>query len=165
MQIIIRPYRQADYLHLIKAIEDFQDYLIAIDQLHRLRRGPKYGRSYTKRFINSIKNKDGKMFVAFKEKQLIGFIGGIIENQTKEDLLGCIPSKDGRILELFVSPAFRAKGIGKMLMSKMENYFNKKLCTTIRLELLASNNPVHDFYKSMNYTDRTINMIKILKDQ
>jgi ribosomal protein S18 acetylase RimI-like enzyme len=146
-------------------MEDFQDYLIAIDPLQRLRRLPKYGQSYTKRFINSVKNKEGKVFVAFKEKQLIGFIGGVIEKQTKIDLLGCVPSKDGRILELFVSPAFRSKGIGKMLMSKMEDYFNKKQCTTIRLELLASNNLVHDFYKSMNYTDRTINMIKILKDQ
>jgi GNAT superfamily N-acetyltransferase len=158
----IRTYRQSDFLSLVKAMEDFQDYLVGIDTLQRLRRLPKYGQSYTKRFVKSIKIKQGKIFVAINDKQIVGFIGGIIERQMSADLLECITSGDGRILELFVSDTFRTKGIGKMLMDKMEDYFKKKHCTTIRVEVLACNNFAHDFYKKVSYSDRTIDMIKIL---
>ena len=34
--------------------------------------------------------------------QIVGFVVDIIHRQSKEDLLECIPSTDGRIRELFV---------------------------------------------------------------
>jgi len=90
-------------------------------------------------------------------------IARFIEKQTKESLLECVPTKAGRVDDLFVYPEYRSKNIGRLLMNKIEDYFKSKNCDVIKLNVFAPNIRAHEFYKKLNYQDRLIGMLKIIK--
>ena len=93
----------------------------------------------------------------------MGCIAGNIEQQSKDNLLECIPTKSGRILELFVSDSYRGLELGKKLMQKMEDYFQKNKCDVVRIEVFVPNKNTHHFYQNLDYSDRVVDMIKKLK--
>ncbi len=49
--------------------------------------------------------------------------------QTREELLELVPYKRGVVLELVVENGYRGKGIGTLLMEKIESYFKQKGCS------------------------------------
>ncbi len=161
--IMIRNYEEKDKETLVSFMDKLQDYIISIDPLHRLRRGKDYGGAYTARLLSRIKLEKGIIFFAEENKLPIGVIVGIIEKQKKEDLLGCIPTKTGRIQELFVEQQYRSKGVGKLLMETLEDYFKKKKCTIIKVEIFAPNNKAHQFYGHYGFENRIVDMIKVIE--
>jgi len=101
--------------------------------------------------------------LAFDQDKIIGCIAGIIDKQSKDGRLECVPTKSGRILELFIFEDYRGLDLGKKLMETIENYFKKHNCNIIRVEVFTPNENAHYFYKKLNYFDRVSDMIKILK--
>jgi len=75
-----------------------------------------YGISYTRRLLTEIDKNEGIAYFAEHEDRNIGFVASMIHGQSKEDLLECLPSTDGRILELFVDPQHRRQNVGTVLM-------------------------------------------------
>ncbi len=163
MVITIREYEEKDREKLFSFMDKLQDYLISIDPLHRLRRAKNYGRLYTDRLLNKITKEEGIIFFAEENTLLIGVIVGIIEKQKKENLLECIPTKTGRIQELFVDQQYRSKGVGKLLMKHLEDYFKRKKCTILKVEVFAPNKRAHKFYGNYGFEDRVVDMIKVLE--
>lgn len=94
---------------------------------------------------------------------MVGCIAGIIEKQSKKDLLECAPTKAGKILELYVAESYRNHGIGKMLMKKIEAYFRKKKCDLVRVDVFSPNKAAFIFYVGLHYQERMRDMIKLLK--
>ena len=86
-----------------------------------------------------------------------------IETQSKNNLFECVPTKSGRILELFILDSYRGLRLGKKLMQQMENYFKKNNCDIVRVEVFVPNKNAHNFYEKLDYSDRVIDMIKLLK--
>jgi len=74
------------------------------------------GKCYTRRLLTEIDKNEGIAYVAEHEDRIIGFVADIIHRQSKENLLECTPSTDGRILELFVDPQHRRQNVGTVLM-------------------------------------------------
>jgi len=106
---------------------------------------------------------DGSAYVATThENQIIGFIAGLIKRQSTDDLLECIPSKDGVILELFVKKKFRRRNVGTMPMAKIEDCFKEEGCTISRVEAFEPNIKAHNLYSKLGYADRIVDMIKKL---
>jgi GNAT superfamily N-acetyltransferase len=66
----------------------------------------------------TIKKYGGTIFLAYDDKKVIGCIAGIMEKQSKNNLLECIPTRSGRILELFVVKDYRRHGIGPQFLQK-----------------------------------------------
>ncbi len=163
MVITIREYEEKDKEKLVSFMDELQDHLIIIDPLRRLRRLPKYGLKYTLKLLHKIGSEQGIIFFAEENKLPIGVIVGLIERQKKEDLLGCIPTKMGRIQELFVGQQYRSKGVGKLLMETLEDYFKKKKCTIIKVEIFAPNNKAHQFYGHYGFENRIVDMIKVIE--
>lgn len=163
MEIKIREYKNSDFNELLKANENLIDHMIKLDKLKRIRRLPSYGKSYTKNLLLKVKKNDGIIFVAEYNKKFIGFIAGFIEKQSKEELLECIPTKIGKVEDLFVYSEYRSKNLGKILMKNIESYFKKKKCDVIRLHVFALNSRAHEFYKRLLYHDRQISMLKRIK--
>ncbi len=145
-------------------MNQLQDYLIAIDLLHRMRRGKNYGERYTTRLLVKTTKEQGVILFAEENNVPIGVIVGVIEKQKKDNLLECIPTKSGRIQELFVDSRYRSKGIGKLLMKTLEDYFLKKKCTIIKVEVFSPNLKAHLFYDHHGFQDRVVDMIKVLRD-
>jgi len=162
VKVNIRKYRSSDRPSIVKCMEDFGNYLAAIDELKRTRLMPQYGEYFTQKLLENIHRNKGLIYVAEHEGRIVGFIGGIILRQSKADLLECIPSRDGRIIELFVDAQYRGQNIGTMLMEKMEDYFRKAECDLIKVEVFAPNVDAYRFYRKLGYSDRMFDLIKEL---
>ena len=160
MKIQIRRYRNSDFEELVRCVEELQDFIVNIDSLKRCLRLPAYGKKYVSLLIKKVHRSSGIILLAEYKQEVIGCVVGIIEKQTKDNLLECVPTKAGRILELFVSPNYRSRGIGKLLINKLEHYFNKSKCDVVRVKVFQPNKIAHNFYYKLNYHDRVIDMIK-----
>lgn len=158
--IKIREYKESDKQAIIKLVEELQDFLIKIDPLKRLRRLPEYGVQYINRLLIKVSDSGGIIYLSEIDGNICGFIAGIIEMQKSVDLLECIPSLSGRILELIVSEKFRRQNIGTALMNKMENYLKNRGCDIVRVEVFQPNAQARNFYENIGYHDRVIDMIK-----
>lgn len=162
VEVKIRKYKSSDKACFVRFMEESQDYLSSIDSMKRTRRMPEYGESYTQRVLETIRKNNGVIYVAESEGRLIGLIAGIVARQSKEDLLECIPSKDGIILELFVDAQHRRQKVGTILMQRMEDYFRQNGCDASRVEVFEPNARAHNLYRKFGYTDRVIYLIKKL---
>ena len=158
--ITIETYKPKDKETLFVLIEELQDYLVQIDPLKRLHRLPGYSKKYIENLLNKIEKQKGVIFLAMDENIPLGFIAGVVEKQDKDELLGCVASKPGRILELIVSAMYRGKNVGSVLMKRIEEYFHEQECDVLLVEVFEPNNLAHNFYKKLGYTDRSIDMIK-----
>lgn len=158
--ISIKQFESKDKETLFSLIEELQDYLVQIDPLKRLRRLSGYGEKYANKLFAKIKKGNGIIFIAYVENIPLGFIAGVVEKQDDVDLMECIPTKSGRVLELIVSKKQRGKNIGSLLMEKIEEYFQQQGCDVARVEVFEPNNLASQFYKKLGYNGRVIDMIK-----
>ena len=163
MVITIRKYDEKDREKLVFFMNQLQDYLIAIDPLHRMRRGKNYGEIYTTGLLEKTTKEQGVILFAEENNQPIGVIVGVIEIQEKDNLLECIPTKTGRIQDVYVDEKYRSKGVGKLLMKKLEDYFKKKKCSILKVEVFAPNK-ASSFYPQLGFENRVVDMIKVLKE-
>lgn len=162
MSIQIRPYKSTDSEQVEILFNNFQDYLVALDPLHRLTRSKDYEKKYLPNLLRRLKKESGKLFVAVMDKEIIGLVACIIEPLSANDRMGLVPTKSGRVIELYVEKEYRGTGLGKQLMEFVENYLKKQKCDSICLEVFGPNISAHKFYKQMGYTDRDYEMIKLL---
>ena len=179
-----KTYQKKDFKSLVNCMEELQDHLIQVDNLKRLRRLKAYGKFYTQNLIKKIQKQKGIIILAYKEinekanraqkekeekqkkdteKIILGCVAVVVEKQSKTDLLECVPTRPGRILELLVAKNARNQGVGKALMKKAESYLKQKKCDVIRVEVFKPNTQAHEFYKKLSYQDRTIDMLKQIK--
>lgn len=141
-------------------MENLQDFIVSIDPLKRNRRLREYGKYYTNNLLKKVSKQNGIIILAYEQDRVIGCIVGVIEEQSKDDVLGCIPTKAGRVLELFVSEEYRHCGVGSKLMKKVGDYFKHKKCDITRIEVFEPNKSAYNFYKKLGYSDRIIDLIK-----
>lgn len=162
--IQIRGYKTSDLKELERMFNEQQDYIVEVDDIGRNRRDEGFGEHFAKETIEETKGDKGVIYMAEDEKgQVIGFSAGVINLPNDEDLLGGNdPRSWGRVTELFVNEKFRGKGVGRLLMEKLEDYFKKRDCGFIRVEVFEPNKNAHGFYKKLGFSDRNIDMLKLL---
>ena len=160
--MVIRGYKTEDKEALISAQYRFQGYLTEIDDLKLLRCNPGYGEVYTEDMLKKIKERGGKVFVAEDNENIIGFVAGVMDEQSELDKLGHKTMKYGDVLDLFVEEEFRGTGIGKELMAQMENYFRSQNCKAVMIGVFGPNEKAHKFYEQLGYTDRDYRVQRML---
>lgn len=160
--IKINQYKKEYKEDVIKLFNDFQDYLISLDPLKRLRRMPNYGENVLSETIKETQEKDGIFYVVLYNEIIIGLCAGIVIKQTDEDLLSWYPTAMGRVTELYIDSNYRGNGFGTLLMNKLEKYFKQKHCKYVWVEVFTPNTRAHDLYKKLAYEDRNIDLIKKL---
>jgi len=150
-----------------KYIEDVKDLLVELeeyilsvdkdelDQLH-----PDYREKMAILDLDEVNEYDGKCYLAIENGKAIGLIMGIIPTYDEYDYLDYKCPKLGEITELIVTKKVRSKGVGKLLMSKMEEYFKSKNCEYINVDVFAYNELGINFYKKDGYHSRMQIMIK-----
>jgi ribosomal-protein-alanine N-acetyltransferase len=84
-------------------------------------------------------------FVAVCDGIIAGFIIGAPEN-TGENIYG-------HICNFGVSPVYRHRGIGRLLLKRIEHQFMLELATAVQLEVRASNTNAQKFYRRLGYRD------------
>jgi len=84
-------------------------------------------------------------FVAVIDGAIVGFVVGALED-TGENIYG-------HICNIAVSPPYRHRGIGGLIVSRVENQFALELATGVQLEVRVSNKTAQRFYKKRGYRE------------
>ncbi|TAK57777.1 GNAT family N-acetyltransferase, partial [Patescibacteria group bacterium] len=138
----------------------FAKYIVETDPLQWQICTTGYGEVYTETLLQAIADKDGKIYFAEVDNAAVGCIAGHLQSQSSGGTLEVVPSKPAWIRELYIIPAYRGKGIGSLLMSKLEEYFKTKGCDIVQVGVFAPNTETREFYSTKGYVDREITMLK-----
>ena len=98
--------------------------------------------------------------MAIKDNKVVGLIMGCIFPYEEYDYLDYKCPRRGEITELIVNKKARSKGIGNLLMNKIEEYFKEKDCEYIFVEVFGYNDNAFKFYSKDGYHTRMNTMIK-----
>lgn len=152
-----------------KYIEDVKDllveleeYIISIDQDNLDQIHPEYRDKKAIIDLEEVKNNNGKCFLAIDNNTVVGLIMGIIRKYDEYDYLDYICPKEGIITELIVSKNIRSKGIGQLLIKKLEDYFKSIDCEYVLTDIFGYNDNAVKFYYKQGYYPRMITGIKKL---
>ncbi|HUD07568.1 MAG TPA: GNAT family N-acetyltransferase [Candidatus Saccharimonadales bacterium] len=164
--MIIRNYQEADFADLVRLMDEFNDYIVSVDTSGVVKSytSPADCETYTIQTIKDANERNGFIYVAEENGNIIGFVQGIIDNNDKDILyvLTHIPFADGWIGELYVKPEFRGQGIGKQLVAKANCYFKGKGCKYVRVYVLNDNVNTVNIYKKLGFKIRDLEMLSEL---
>jgi len=142
---------------------ELEEYIVSIDKDNLDIVHPEYREKMALVDLKNIKENEGICYLAIDNNQVVGLIMGCIFPYDEYDYLDYKCPKRGEITELIVTKKVRSKGIGKLLMDKMEAYFKQKGCEYILVDVFSYNDNAIDFYQKDNYHPRMQHMIKKIK--
>ncbi|MFA5308842.1 MAG: GNAT family N-acetyltransferase [Dehalococcoidales bacterium] len=162
MEITIRAYRPADRPALVRLLETLQDYQAGRDPQRRLRRLPEYGELYTAETLEKVKKSGGIIYLAEAGGEVLGCIVGLVQEATPVMRAAIDWTRAGYIDDLVVKDGWRDKGVGSLLLAKLEDFFRAQGCQAAGMDVLIANAGAHDFYARRGYTERLTYMTRSL---
>ena len=149
------------YLNDVKELlVELEEYIISIDKDNLDILHPEYKEKMALLDLEEINNYNGKCYLALEDNNVLGLIMGCIPEYNEYDYLDYKCPKCGEITELIVTNKTRSKGIGQLLIDKMEEYFKSVNCEYIIVDVFAYNEIGISFYNKNNYHPRMKTMIK-----
>lgn len=149
------------YLENVKdLLVELEEYIISIDKDNLDRLHQNYRDKMAILDLEEVNKNNGKCYLALDNDKVIGLIMGCIPPYDEYDYLDYKCPKRGEITELIVTDKVRSKGIGQMLMSKIEEYFKEVGCEYILVDVFAYNDSGINFYNKKGYHNRMHTMIK-----
>lgn len=149
------------YLEDVKdLLVELEEYIVSIDKDNLDQVHPEYRDKMAILDLEEVKNNNGKCYLAIDNAKVVGLIMGCIPKYDEYDYLDYKCHKRGEITELIVTSKIRSKGIGNMLISKMEEYFKSAGCEYILVDVFAYNNIGINFYNKCGYHSRMYTNIK-----
>ncbi|HEU5314755.1 MAG TPA: hypothetical protein VFX49_01500 [Chloroflexota bacterium] len=114
MTLRVRRYRAADRPALEALFDEFQDELVAMDDLGRIWRPPDFGAAAAKQCLREVRGQDGEVVVAEEAGWPVGFAAGVVATLAPaDDLSAPREERYGRVTELYVRPPARWRGIAR----------------------------------------------------
>ena len=151
------------YLEDIKdLLVELEEYILTIDKDNLDRLHPDYRDKMAIIDLQKVKENNGKCYLAIENDKAVGVIMGIVGTYDKYDYLDYKCPKRGEIIELIISKNVRSKGIGSLLMQKIEGYFQSINCEYVIIDVFAYNELAINFYKNKGYHTRGLIEIKKL---
>jgi len=132
---------------------DFEAIFLLLQQLWEYKKLNKAG--VKKVFLASIKEKNHKAFVAMSTGRVAGYAGTSIHNNLWQAGQIC------HLSELVVDETVRGKGIGSLLLKKVEAYARKLKCRGIDLESAMRRKQTHKFYNDRKYETKALFFTKL----
>lgn len=141
---------------------ELQEYIVAMDPYHFNIMKDDYQEQIFIDDMNEVNDNDGKVYLAISDDSVIGLIMGVIR---KPEICFDYESLDnmGEVTELIVTKNTRSKGVGDMLLKRMEEYFKECGCRTISIDVFGYNDVAKSFYSKNGYHTRMITMSKLIK--
>lgn len=137
---------------------ELQGYIAEIDKERYNILTADFWESYFAKTVDAVKQQAGQIFLAIEEEKVVGCIAGVVQ-QAEETYDFCAP-KRGRVTELVMSAKYRAEGIGKALLDRMESCFKEAGCQGVLIDVFAYNTNAQAFYAKNGYSGRSIEMMK-----
>lgn len=152
------------YLEDVKdLLVELEEYILTIDKDNLDRLHPEYRDKMAILDLEEVSNNEGKCYLAIENEKIVGLIMGYVRPYDEYDYLDYKCPRSGEISELIVSNKVRSKGIGKLLMNKMEEYFKSIECEYIFIDVFAYNTNAIKFYERQGYHTRGLIDIKKIK--
>ena len=151
------------YLEDVKdLLVELEEYILSVDKDHLDRLHPDYREKMAQVDLETVKENNGKCYLAIEDDKAIGLIMGCIFPYSEFDYLDYKCPKRGEIIELIVTKKVRSKGIGNLLITKMEEYFKSMDCEYVLVDVFAYNDLALNFYDKKGYHPRMYRDIKKL---
>jgi ribosomal protein S18 acetylase RimI-like enzyme len=96
-----------------------------------------------------IKSDKGDIFVAVENGEIIGFIH--LEEEKTPPYHSVVQHSFAAIVDLFVKPGHRRKGIGNLLLDQAKKWASERTLDYIELYVLDNNAPGIRFYEQENF--------------
>lgn len=162
MEITYRLYLEKDQKISEQLLAKLAGELSAINKYRRHIPAKEYGNNYLNTFL---KDPLSTIYVAetTDTKQIVGIVVGKIESPKDNELMEFRHFRSGHITDLYVEKDFRRYGIGKHLLQLLETFFKEADCDLIEIDVLASNTPAYNLYKTMRFDDFYFSLRKVLK--
>lgn len=139
---------------------ELQDYHANIDNDNIMHGIGDYKDQYFSLVYNLVKEKEGQIFLALLNKEVVGLTICHVDNLPfGQNYVSNCP-KRGRILKLIIKQSNRGKHIGSILLEKAEEYLKSIDCKYIDIDVFGTNETGLKFYKSKGYVIRTYKVIK-----
>jgi ribosomal protein S18 acetylase RimI-like enzyme len=139
---------------------ELEEYIISIDKDELDHLHPEYREKMAKIDLEEINNNNGKCYLAIENDKVIGLIMGCIPQYDEFDYLDYKCPKRGEITELIVTRKTRSKGVGQLLINKIEEYFKNQNCEYVVVDVFSYNEIGKNFYSKNNYHPRMETRIK-----
>jgi len=160
MKIHFREYKKKDRSLLLDLTTKLQTYVKSIDELHRIKNLSGYSDAFLEETLSNVKKYQGKIWFVEVDKKVVGYIIGVIWEQSEINRLEIGHHLLGEVIDLFVDEKYRGRGIGKTMLQKMENYFIDKGCDSMWIRVFSANEKAHKLYKKTGFIDREVGMLK-----
>lgn len=160
MHISLKEYTNSDTSELLELTKKLHMYVKSLDVLHRIKNLPGYAEISLRDIWENIKRYQGKIWFAQDNDKTIGYIMGVIWEQSEKNTLEIGHHVLGEVIELYVDENYRRKGVGKMMIDKMEEYFKDKGCDSVWVSVFASNDTARQVYRNSGFVEREIGMLK-----
>src|ERR1035437_1945332 len=159
MNFLIQRAVTGDY-EIIKSILNESD-LIHLQALPEIFKDPK-GNSWDKDYVISlINNLNSDIFLAKDEKKVVGVMVLIVKSSQN---LAILKTRQFVALDcISIKEQYQNKGIGKMLLKKMEDWAYEKGIFQIELNVYEFNYNAIRLCKNLGFRTYSRRMIKILK--
>lgn len=152
------------YLEDVKdLLVELEQYIISIDEDNLDHLHPEYRDKMALLDLDAVKNNRGRCYLAIENEKAIGLIMGCIPPYEEYDYLDYTCPSRGEITELVVTSTVRSKGVGQMLIKKMEEYFKSIGCQYVIVDVFGYNKKGIHFYEKNMYHTRMNTMIKDIK--
>ena len=142
---------------------ELEEYIVSIDKDELDQVHPEYREKMALVDLKNVKENEGICYLAIDNDKVVGLIMGCIFPYDKYDYLDYKCPRRGEITELIVTKKVRSKGVGKLLMDKIETYFKEKGCEYVFVEVFGYNENAYNFYQKDDYHTRMYHMIKNIK--
>ena len=154
---VIREYQPEEAQQIEACFVALQDFLHRLDP--QVLEG-QAARPYLDFMLASCRKTSGKIFVAEVEKQIVGFVCLWLKVQSDE--LDEEPAEYAFISDLVILPAYRGRGLGRMLLQTAEEYARRHGATALKLEVLAKNEGALSLYQRHGFSAYQLLLVKNL---
>ncbi|MDE1820029.1 MAG: GNAT family N-acetyltransferase [Euryarchaeota archaeon] len=153
VSIVVRDARPGDRGDLERFHRGLQLYLAPKETRYHQQRLPAgYGRAYVKQSLDLIAKRGGFVLIAELSRRSVGFLTGLLQPLAPSVArMEQRPNVQGFVLDVFVTPSVRGKGVGQALFMEAERRFVARGCDNVQLTVLPPNLEARRFYERAGY--------------
>ncbi|MFA9289367.1 MAG: GNAT family N-acetyltransferase [Weeksellaceae bacterium] len=160
MNITYREYTASDNDLLLSLTTKLDQYVKTLDPLKRIQLRPGFSELSLQDTLKDVRDHNGKIWFAVDSERLVGYIAGVIGDQSQKNKLEIGEHKLGEVLEIYLEEEYRSQGIGKTMLQMMEDYFKSHGCDSIWIDLFIHNTQALNAYRKFGFADRNVGMLK-----
>lgn len=163
--VLFRDFRESDFADVAAMLAGLQERVADVDPLKVYVHDDDFDRAaYLKGYLKNLEIETGRIIVAEQDGRLVGAVVGWIKNVDHTTDLERRSHRFGYVSDLYVMPECRKSGLGKRLMTVVEDWFAQVGCDYAKLDCMADNDNARRLYLQRGYTEKSVTMVKHLGD-